>query len=322
MPASSRSAPRRRAPCSRRPRPRRRMRRGDEQDLARPVVRAARARARRPADRAVRRRAACPSGAASVAACCCGGRLRLPRRRGRARGLLRARERRSPAAGRWPQRAAASSTGSSSAAERSRCARWPAARRLIASSPCAMSRSWSPSLDAVGRRDDGRVGRRHRLRRGRRLSAASARRRAEVAFVLVDAEGARRVVGRGHRRPFGRQADRRAREREHAGARDERVAHEPQRRCPHGHHVPPFRSLTVRWSATRVSIRAGGGHRPSGGPPSRLPPSASSSASLPGSRGSTHRHAGRPTSPGPRPGARRSRGPSAPASGPGTSRPG
>ena len=69
--------------------------------------------------------------------------------------------------------------------------------------------------------------------------------------------------------------------------------------------------VSIRWSRAAAGCPAAA---------LRLCISASSSASPPGSRGSTRPRAGRPTSPVLRPGAGRSRGPSAPASGSGRSR--
>jgi len=120
-------------------------------------------------------------------------------------------------------------------------------------------------------------------------------------------EPAGRVVRRGHRRAAGRPPGRRTGERDQAGAHRERIASEPQRRRPPGHLRPPFRSLTVRRSTH--ACQYGRGWPPvARRPPCSHAPSASSSSSLPGLRGSTRRHAGRPTIPVRQPACSPSRG--------------
>ena len=111
---------------------------------------------------------------------------------------------------------------------------------------------------ATGAADEpttGASGRRHRcrgLRRLRRLRGLRRlrRRRGECAW---------RVVGRGHRRAAGGPAGRRTGERDQAGAHRERIASEPQRRRPPGHHVPPFG--VSRYVGRRTCVNTGEGGR-------------------------------------------------------------
>ena len=123
-------------------------------------------------------------------------------------------------------------------------------------------------------------------------------------------ESAGRVVGRRHRRAAGGPAGRRTGERGQAGAHRERIASEPQRRRPPGHHVPPFGVSRYVGRRTRVNTGEGGRRRSAATlPRMHLALLVLRHPSL--DRVATRRlRAGRPTSPALRPGAGRSRGPS------------
>ena len=125
-------------------------------------------------------------------------------------------------------------------------------------------------LDTRRGRDDGRVGCRHCLRRGR--PCLPRRRRGSRGRLRTrGAEGDRRVIRSGHRYPFGRKRDRagtRARARSRTRrARRARAAETMSAWAPRPSLSKPHRTLV----GDRVSIRRGAGHRPSGARPLRLP---------------------------------------------------
>ena len=163
-----------------------------------------------------------------------------------------------------------------------------------------------------GRADHRRVGRRHGSSgfRGLGRLRGLGRRRGRRG------EPAGRVVGRRHRRTAGGPCSRRTGERGQAGAHREQIASEPQDDVHLDTYVPPSEPHGTSVDA-RVSIRARVAAGRGGHPASHAPSASCASASPLGPLATRRLRAGPPASPALRPGAGRSRGPSAPASGSG-----